>query len=361
MDTEQQSKTEQVRTAAVRPPSGTLGESHQGTEQTPSAPHAGSAPRELVLGIDGGGTKTACVILNSQQSILAQVRVGSCNRNSVGDRKAQENLSQGINNALQAAGCDRDAIAAACVGMAGIDRPNERALVTGWLETLLPNVPLTLYNDALIALASGTNGDLCGVAVVSGTGMIVYGINRVGQIQRAGGWGPLFGDKGSAYAIGAAALAAVAHATDGLGPTTVLDGALRDYLDLSTPQALIPWAYSDLSWARIAELAPVVVECAQQKDPVAGSIIAEAAVDLAAAVELVVRGLGMLAEPVPIVLSGGNLAPGLFSSLVQQHINSLIPHAQLIRPAIEPAVGAAQLALQALLRGDTGGKGAYGR
>lgn len=307
-----------------------------------------SQKRELVIGIDGGGTKTACVILNSQGTILAQVRVGSCNRNSVGEEKARENLAQGINSALQAAGCDRNAIAGACIGMAGVDRPNERSTVSEWLDSLLPDVSVSIYNDALIALASGTNGDLCGVAVISGTGMIVYGINRAGQVQRAGGWGPLFGDRGSGYALGAAALTAIANATDGLGPATALDGALRDYLDLSTAQALIPWAYGDLSWARIAQLAPVVIECAKQKDPVASSIVDEAAVDLAAAVELVVRGLGMLTEPAPIVLSGGNLAPGLYSSLVQQHIHSLIPQAQMIRPAIEPAVGAAQLALKAL-------------
>lgn len=348
MDIDQQNNTNRPTTDTIKQRSNTGEEKQKPHDGAPRI--YGASSNKLVIGIDGGGTKTACVILNSQQSILAQVRVGSCNRNSVGDAKAYENLSQGINSVLQAAGCDRQAIAAACIGMAGIDRPNERALVSNWLDELLPQVPVNLYNDALIALASGTGGDLCGVAVVSGTGMIVYGINRAGQIQRAGGWGPLFGDKGSGYAIGAAALAAIAYATDGLGPATALDGALRDYLDLSTPQALIPWAYSDLSWARIAELAPVVMECARQKDPIASRIIDEAAVDLAAAVELVVRDLGMLTGPVPIVLSGGNLRMGLYSSLVQQHINSLIPQAQLIRPTIEPAVGAAQLALQFLLK-----------
>jgi len=301
-----------------------------------------------VLGIDGGGTKTACVIVDEKQTVLAQVRVGSCNRNSVGDEQAKENLAEGITSVLRAANCPGSAIAAACLGMAGVDRPMERALVNSWMETLLPNTPTTIYNDALIALASGTAGDLYGVAAISGTGMIVYGINRGGQIQRAGGWGPLFGDKGSAYAIGVAALSAIAHATDGLGPATALDGALRDYLDLSTSQALIPWAYSDLSWSRIADLAAVVTECAQQKDEIASRIIAEAAIDLAAAVEVVVRGLDMLNEPTPIVLSGGNLQPGLFSSLVHQHLNSLVPNAQLTRPNVNPAVGAALLAQQSL-------------
>ncbi|MCB0063371.1 MAG: hypothetical protein KDE19_14720 [Caldilineaceae bacterium] len=308
---------------------------------TPVAP-------KYVMGIDGGGTKTACVIMDEKEYIWAQVRSGSSNRHSVGDEQALANLEEVIQNALRVAGRSNMDIAAICLGMAGVDRPPERALITSWIEPLLPNATISIYNDALIALASGTGGTLLGVAVISGTGMLVYGINQAGQTQRAGGWGPLFGDCGSGYAIGAAALNAVAQATDGIGPKTAIDGALRDYLDLSTPQALIPWAYENYSWARIAELAPVVVECAQQQDEVAGRIIAEQAIDLAAAVEFVVRGLDMLHEPTAIVLSGGTLHPGLFSNLVQQHIHSLVPNAQLIRPNVEPVIGATLLALKSL-------------
>lgn len=304
--------------------------------------------RPLLLGIDGGGTKTACVVIDEQRNILAQVRTGSSNRNSVGDEEAEENLAQAITNAFKVARCDSSAIQAACVGMAGVDRPFERTLVNGWLETQLPDIPLFICNDALIALASGTKGDPYGVVVISGTGMIVYGINRAGQTQRAGGWGPIFGDKGSGYAIGTAALAAVARFTDGLGPHTAIDGALRDYLDVSTPQALIPWAYQDQSWAHIADLAPIVIECAQQGDDVASQIVAEAAIDLAAAVEVVVRQLDLLDEPIPIVLSGGTLQPGYFSNLVTQHLHNLVPNADLLRPTVEPAVGAALFALKSL-------------
>ncbi|MEZ4622578.1 MAG: BadF/BadG/BcrA/BcrD ATPase family protein [Caldilineaceae bacterium] len=163
--------------------------------------------------------------------------------------------------------------------------------------------------------------------------------------------GVRFGDKGSAYAIGVAALAAVAAATDHLGPKTALDGALRDYLISARRKRSYP-GRTVIFPGRIAELSAVVTECAQQKDEVASRIIAEAAIDLAAAVEVVVRGLDMLNTPTPIVLSG-NLQPGLFSSLVSQHINSLIPSGQLIRPNVNPAVGAATLALRFLEQGQS--------
>lgn len=301
-----------------------------------------------VLGIDGGGTKTTCVVVDHRKNVIGQGRAASCNRNSVGDEAARANLTRALQDALAAAGLPVSAISAICAGIAGMDRPQERAIVNNWFSELCPGIPVQLHNDAVIALASGTGGELYGIAVVSGTGMIVYGIDRNGQTRRAGGWGPLFGDRGSGYAIGAAALAAIAQAVDGLAPPTALEGSLLDYLDLNMPQALIPWAYSDLAWSRIAELGPLVVECARQNDAVAITIIEEAAVDLAAAVEHVVRNLNLLNEAVPIVLAGGNLMPGYFSTLISQHLHSLIPKAQLTRPSVEPAVGAALLVLNHL-------------
>lgn len=316
---------------------------------------ASQQQEEFVMGIDGGGTKTLCVILDKRKTVIGQGRAGSCNRNSVGDETARTNLTRAVQDALAAAGLPNAAINAVCIGSAGVDRPAERTLVNGWLAELFPGVPTLIHNDALIALAAGTGGEPYGVVVISGTGMIVYGVDANGQSRRAGGWGPLFGDKGSGYAIGAAALTAIAQAADGLGPPTALEGALLDYLDLSTPQGLIPWAYSDPAWSRIAELSPLVVECARQNDPVAVAVIEEAAIDLAAAVEHVVRNLNLLNESIAIVLSGGNLGSGPFGSLVSQHLHTLVPTAQLVRPTVEPATGAAFLAFNHLQKGQSNG------
>jgi N-acetylglucosamine kinase-like BadF-type ATPase len=189
---------------------------------------ASQQQEEFVMGIDGGGTKTLCVILDKRKTVIGQGRAGSCNRNSVGDETARTNLTRAVQDALAAAGLPNAAINAVCIGSAGVDRPAERTLVNGWLAELFPGVPMLIHNDALIALAAGTGGEPYGVVVISGTGMIVYGVDANGQSRRAGGWGPLFGDKGSGYAIGAAALTAIAQAADGLGLPTALEGALRD-------------------------------------------------------------------------------------------------------------------------------------
>lgn len=305
-------------------------------------------PEKVVLGIDGGGTKTVCVAMNFAGNPLGEGRAASSNRNSVGDETAQANVTQAIEAALQAANRTKSQVAALCLGMAGVDRGPERARVTGWIEALFPGATVTVDNDAMIALASGTGGERYGVVLISGTGMIVYGVDQRGQRQRAGGWGALLGDKGSGYALGIAALTAIANATDGLGPATLLQAAVLQHLQLTKPQDLVPWIYSDITWARFAALAPLVVQCAEQGDAVANAIIEQAADDLVVTVRAVVHGLQLTQTAFPLVLAGGNLQPGLLRDRLTPRLQQLAPAAHITSPQVEPAAGAALLALKLL-------------
>lgn len=305
----------------------------------------------IVLGVDGGASKTVCVVLNRDRQVVGEGRSGSSNPHSVGEAVARANLHAAIATALQRAGRQAEAVSAICAGLAGIDRPDERALVLGWLADQLPGAQAEVHNDALVALASGTGGDFYGVVVISGTGMIVYGVNRAGERRRAGGWGALLDAHGSGYAMGIAALQRVARAADGIDPPTALAKALLDHLGLGAAQQLIPWVYADLTWARFAELAPVVVRCAEAGDEAAVAIIAETGAALAAAVAAVVHGLGLTEERFPLVLAGGNLQHTSVRSALERHLDGAMPNATMIIPTVSPAVGAAlrALRLQALV------------
>jgi N-acetylglucosamine kinase-like BadF-type ATPase len=298
----------------------------------------------IVLGVDGGGTKTVCVALDSNRQIVGEGRSGSSNPHSVGEAVAQANLCAAIDAALRSAG--RLPVAAVCAGLSGVDRPAERALVTGWLAGLLPAAAVEVHNDALVALASGTDGEFFGVVVISGTGMIVYGVNRAGERRRAGGWGALLDAHGSGYAMGVAALQRVARAADGIDPPTALSAALLGHLGLAEAQQLIPWAYADLTWARFADLAPLVVRCAEAGDGAAVAIIEETGAALATAVGAVVRGLGLAGQPFPLVLAGGNLQHAAVRSALERHLSGVAPRATVVSPTLSPAVGAALRALR---------------
>ena len=307
-----------------------------------SVPHHTS----LFLGLDGGGTKTRCVALNADAKVVGQGHSASSNRNSVGDATAQANVAAAIADALADAHATKAHVAAVCLGMSGVGRPADRALVAGWMDAILPGVPAAIYNDAIIALASGTRGRLFGIVIVSGTGMIVYGFDQNGREARTGGWGPLLGDEGGGYAIGAAVLKAVTAAVDDRGPQTALQPALMQHLGLSQPSELVAWAYAETGWDRIAQLALLAAQCAEQGDPVAENIIGQAAADLAVAANAVAHRLHLDNALFPLVLSGGNLRPGPLLDRLTQKLADSLPTAQILMPQVEPAEAAALLALQ---------------
>lgn len=317
------------------------------------------APR-LVVGLDGGGTKTAAVAVDAttphpatptaaaQIPLLGRAQAGSTNWNSVGLETAHANWRAVIQDAVAAAGGNLANVAAICIGMSGVDRPHDRAQVQQWLVDLLPGVPAQIVNDAVIALAAGTAGELFGVVVISGTGMIALGYNRGGERVRAGGWGALLGDGGSGYALGAAILRAATWAADGRGPETALLPAVLDFLHLEQPDQLVRWAYDDIAWARFAQLAPLASECAARGDPTALAILEQGAADLALAVETVAQRLGLAEMNFPLVTAGNNLRPGRLLDSLKLRLQTSLPHAEIVQPVVEPVMGAALLALRAL-------------
>lgn len=319
---------------------------------TPSRP-----TRRLVIGLDGGGTKTTVVVVEAatplpadtahaaELPLLGRAQGGSTNWNSVGVSTAHANWLQTIQGALAAAGGTLDDVAAICIGMSGVDRPNDRAQVQQWLDDLLPGIPAQIVNDAVIALASGTAGELFGVVIISGTGMISLGFNRSGERVRAGGWGALLGDGGSGYALGAAVLRAATWAADGRAPETALLPAVLEFLHLDHPDQLVRWAYDDIAWARFAQLAPLAARFADQGDPAALAIVEQGAADLAIAVETVARRLRLADTEFPLVTAGNNLRPSRLLDTLKQRLQPRLPLVRFVQPVAEPVVGAALLAL----------------
>lgn len=327
------------------------------------------ASSRRVIGVDGGGTHTSVVVLliergavvNAEPSfrVLGTAQGAGCNWNSVGLEAAKGALFGAVRDACEAAGVTPVEADGVVLGLSGVDRPDDIAQVNAWLAELLPDVPSQIHNDAVAALASGTLGVLEGIVLISGTGTIALGFAKDGTQARAAGFGPLLGDRGSGYDIGCSVLAAVVRAHDGRAEPTALTAAVLGQLQLEKVDGLITWAYRDTAWERFAALAPLAIAAAAEGDAAAAEIVRGAASSLASTVRAVAQKLGYVgASGCTVVLSGGVCKSEAIFQLVAADVTSWMPGAQVIRPKVNPAIGAALLL--ASDEGSAEGSGALG-
>jgi len=294
-----------------------------------------------VIGIDAGGTKTVGLLADEDGNISTKARGGGANLVVHGELAVEKVLYQIIED-LEAPG----PIAAICLGMAGVDRPEEKELMHGLMRRLGMRQTVHIVPDALVALVAGAPEGV-GIVVVAGTGSIAYGVDPDGNTARSGGWGYLLGDEGSAFWLGHAAVRQGIRALDGRGPATTLFERISEKLDLAVPDGLVKWFYDqELSRHRVADLASIVEEAANEGDDTASSLLDQAAQHLARAGRSVARQLDFQ-DPFPMVQAGGvfKACPSLHRRL--EAILDL-PQARPVRLDGEPARGAITLALQHL-------------
>lgn len=300
-----------------------------------------------ILGIDGGGTKTVAVIANLRGNVLGRGVSGASNYQTVGLDHAIATLKEASEKALAAAGIKKHGVRVACLGLAGVGRETDRALMLPTIKELNLANRIILEHDAAIALAGAT---ACqpGVIVLAGTGSMAFGISKLGMRKRAGGWGNVLGDEGSAYYIGRRALAAACKAYDGRGQKTALVDKLMEYLKLDDFTDLVKKIYHREALPQnIASIAPLVSQLAKSGDKVATEILKDAARELALAANAVINGLDMKDENFQVAVSGSvfNAGKPLLIPFAES-VKSTAPRAAIIQPKFEPAIGAVFLALK---------------
>jgi glucosamine kinase len=296
-----------------------------------------------VLGVDAGGTKTVCLLADERGTIVSQARGGGANLQAHGELEVEKVLHRVMDTALGERDIRPDAI---CLGIAGVDRPQDLEAVRGIMRRIGSKARILVVNDALIALVAGA-GDRAGVVIIAGTGSIAYGRDTEGRAARAGGWGYLLGDEGSGFWIGRRALSAIVRAADGRGPATDLTDRVMARLKLARPSDLIRETYyRDLKRGAIAGLADLVEESRAAGDAVASDILAQAARELTVAAASVVNRLGMRGEVFPTILAGGifKAVPWLAAE-VMRLLLEVAPRSQAGLLDVEPAVGAVRLAM----------------
>lgn len=256
----------------------------------------------LFAGIDGGGTKTAIVIVDRNGNDVARSQSSTSNAAVVGHERAAEVLRSLLASTVEGIGATLPITAVWC-GLSGSDRPEDHRHLRPPLEPLTTDLQMT--NDAELAL--GGLPDRVGVAMVSGTGSISFGQNAAGSKARAGGWGHIFSDEGSGYDVARQALRAFAAETDGLGTATSLTQRLMEHFQIEDPFTIINRVYDPtITKGDIAALSRIVVEAAAKGDQIALDILDRTAEDLALIGDAVARRLD-LNGVLDLALAGGML------------------------------------------------------
>ncbi|MFM8270877.1 MAG: N-acetylglucosamine kinase [Gemmata sp.] len=261
---------------------------------------------QFVLGIDGGASHTVAVLADARTgAALGRGESGPSNIQAVGVGSALHELNAAVVAAFRAAGAPRRKVAAAALGLAGVDRSEGSDVVRGWAELVELSDRLTVANDATLLFAAGTP-EGWGLAIIAGTGSIAFTLDRDGRDARAGGWGYLLGDEGSAFRIGLLGLRAACRAADNIGERTALLPALLTELGSDDPREFIPAVYRG-KWdkAAVAALAPVVLSLAAAGDPTATAIVAREAHDLARTAAGAVDAGGLSPAGIAVALTGG--------------------------------------------------------
>ena len=176
------------------------------------------------LGVDGGASSTTCAVCSDDGAVLGIGRGNASNHILApgGRERARAAVGGAIEAALRAAGLGTIEYRAAQFGMTGIVAGTERAQAFAEVVAdLLRAETVVINEDSWIALA-GALACGPGVMVIAGTGSVAVGLDPDGRADRAGGWGYIFGDDGSAFALGRGGVHAALHARDGSGPDTIL-------------------------------------------------------------------------------------------------------------------------------------------
>lgn len=356
-----------------------------------------------VLGIDGGGTKTACVLLSPDGTTIARSSSHASNYHAVGAEVAQSNIRLAIEQAIDRALMDHDwlkrdelEISGMGLGLAGVASREDVAVVRGWVAEYIAEAVggcrwtfhegdhdrVYIDHDCAIALTGGVaqvdginhdpsgrsisdrpvpaNGDPnwkasgsgsgSGIAAIAGTGSIVFGRSATGATARVGGWGYLLGDEGSGYDIARRGLQAALYAADGRGESTRLLDEFLHHFQARSPRDLAMAIYRHhLPVRDLAALATIVDRVAVAADPVARSIIDQGATELAIAIRACARQLFAIDHPVEIVTIGGVWQSGAgFRDRVIDSVRSEFGAASLVWPRSSPAHGAALTVLRAI-------------
>ncbi len=285
------------------------------------------------LGIDGGGTKTTCLVCDESLNEIFRTVGSSINFYSEGLDRARENMKEMLGAIAENTGISHfDGV---CIGSSALFGRADEKTKADFCNGVFDCDNIIMDSDLFIALKS--TGKENAAVVIAGTGSMAAGFNADGEIITKGGYGYVLGDEGSGYAIALDGIKAAVRSLDGTGDKTVLGEYLLEFACVNTKEELVDVFYSDKTdRKKIASFAPYVSRAAEDGDITALAILTTQAELLGCTVKAL---LCEMPENPHIALYGGVFQHDeIFGSCFREALSGRYSACELLTK--EPAFGA---------------------
>jgi N-acetylglucosamine kinase-like BadF-type ATPase len=297
---------------------------------------------QLVLGVDGGNSKTLAVLADARGTVLGIGLGGGGNHQGPGMKNAMAEISGAALTAIRAAGKRPDEIDAAFYALAGADLPEDFAIIRPELAALGLARRWEVDNDTMAGLRAGSSSPDAVVAVV-GSGNNAAGRNAAGETIRLPGLGWISGDWGGGSALAQEAVRLVMRAWDGRGSATALSDVVLTALGTHDVEELILALYhQEIRATRLLAITPLIFEVAAAGDVVAQSIVERQAEEVVETAGALLLRLGIAGRPSHVVLAGSVFRDrtGILVASIRRRMSEHFPMATVVVPVLEPVLGA---------------------
>ena len=303
----------------------------------------------MLLGIDGGGTKTRAWLTDMDGRLLGRCTGEGSNLNDIGLEETTRRLSELLARLLRTHGGPSAAVESLYAGLAGCASTVNASAMEAEIQRLVPNAKrVRVRGDMLNALYS-LEGVRDGIAAIAGTGSGAFA--RVGKsLQRVGGWGYLIDDTGSGFDVGRRVLQSVLRTWDGRGGETALTELVTSELEGTAPWQAIPAIYQG-GRAKVASFAPLAFQAADAGDRIARMIVLHAVDAQAVLIRTAARNLPQADRPYLVALCGGLWHARGFQAEVQARLGA---DYDLRLPALPAVAGCLAAAADLCGRSGTG-------
>ncbi|CAG9609126.1 N-acetylglucosamine kinase [Pseudoneobacillus rhizosphaerae] len=302
-----------------------------------------------IMGVDGGGSKTYCVICDERGERIGFGLAGCGNYQMVGINDAYHNIQSSIQSALSDASLKIDDISFVQFGLAGADRPKDFAILNNALEKLGFN-RWDLVCDTMEGLRTGSPTNI-GVVLICGSGTNSAGRNSDGATAQTGGFGYLYGDWAGGYSMAQETFRTAVRSHEMRESPSLLTQEVPKFFGFNSMGELLQ-DFLDRDVTSVpADLTQLLHQVADKHDPLAISILEKTGKELGLAAISVIKKLGKFETTIPIVLTGSVLQKGKNKSLLDSILTTVkmeISDVELIIPNMEPVYGSVMLAMDHL-------------